>query len=367
MAEICEEILNQGRQYVVVLPSLKPTEKLLQVVQGVKEEGFREIVVIDDGSGPEYADWFQKAAAVEGCTVLTHPVNRGKGAAMKTAFAWLLKNRPGLAGVVTVDADGQHLPHDILACAADSAAAGDRFQGIVLGCRNFGQADVPWKSRTGNRITCGVFRICCGIKIHDTQTGLRAFPGSVLKFMLDIGGDRYEYETNVLLEVKRAGYAFREVPITTVYEDNNKGSHFRPLRDAWRIYKLIFKFMLSSGAATLVDYGAFYLALLLLAGVMEDERIFVATVIARAISSFLNFNLNKQLVFPSKASYRRCLLRYYTLCIPQMLVSAGLVWGLNHLVQSSTSIGITLLKIPVDIVLFLVSFQIQREWVFQKK
>jgi len=174
-------------------------------------------------------------------------------------------------------------------------------------------------------------------------------------------------ETNVLLEVKRAGYDFREVPITTVYEDNNKGSHFRPLRDGWRIYRLIFKFMLSSGVSTLVDYGVFYLAMLLLSGILGDHRILVCTVIARAISSLINFYMNKQLVFTCREDYRRTLLRYYTLCIPQMLVSAGLLWCLTKLFGSESSAVITLLKIPVDVVLFLISFQIQREWVFRQK
>ena len=352
--------------YAVILPSLKPTEKLLQVVEGVKAQGFSQIVVVDDGSGPDYADWFKKAAE-EGCTVLTHQVNRGKGAALRTAYQWLLENRPEISGVVTADADGQHLPKDIYACAADCDAAGKDFKGIVLGCRDFSQPDVPFKSRNGNRITRGVFRTLCGIKISDTQTGLRAFPMSVMEFMLRIGGDRYEYETNVLLEVKRAGYDFREVTITTVYEDNNKGSHFRPLRDGWRIYKLIFKFMLSSGASTLVDYAAFYLAMLLLSNVLGGHRILVCTVIARAISSFINFTMNKQLVFTCRTAYRKTLLRYYALCIPQMLLSAGLLWCITTLVGSESSTVITLLKIPVDIVLFLASFQIQREWVFKQK
>ena len=353
-------------QYAVILPSLKPTDKLLQVIDGVKDHGFVHIVVVDDGSGSDYAQWFEKAAEA-GCTVLTHPVNRGKGAALRTAYAWLKENKAGLSGVVTADADGQHLPKDILACAADCDKAGAEFKGVVLGCRDFSQPDVPFKSRNGNRITRGVFRALCGIKISDTQTGLRAFPMSVIDFMLRIGGDRYEYETNVLLEVKRAGYDFREVTITTVYEDNNKGSHFRPLRDGWRIYKLIFKFMLSSGVSTLVDYGVFYLAMLFLSNALGDKRILVCTMIARVISSLFNFYMNKQLVFTCKADYRRTLLRYYTLCIPQMLVSAGLLWCLTKLFGSESSAVITLLKIPVDVVLFFASFQIQREWVFNQK
>ncbi len=355
-----------AERYVAVIPSLKPTEKLLFVLNGLKEAGFRRLLVVDDGSGPDYAEWFDQASAIEGCTVLHHEVNRGKGAALRTAFQYVRDEMPDAGGVVTADADGQHLPEDILSCAARCLELGNEFCGTVLGSRDFSGRDVPWKSRAGNRITAAVFKLCCGIPIHDTQTGLRAFPAAAFDLCLRVSGDRYEYETNVLLEMKRAGMDFEEVPIATVYEDNNKGSHYKPFRDSWRIYKLILKFIGSSLIASGADYLIFYLAMHFLPDSVVQSRILVSTVIARAASSFLNFNLNKTVVFSCKSDYRKTLLRYYALCIPQMLISAGILTLLSRLLQHSAPIVVTLLKIPVDTVLFLLSFQIQREWVFRQ-
>ena len=362
-----EEVRRAAAEsYVAVIPSLKPTEKLLLVLNGLKEVGFQQLLVVDDGSGQDYVGWFEEAAAIEGCTVLHHEVNRGKGAALRTAFAFVQDKMPWVKGIVTADADGQHLPEDILTCAARCLELGDGFCGTVLGSRDFSGRDVPWKSRTGNRITAAVFKLCCGIPIHDTQTGLRAFPASAFDLCLRVTGDRYEYETNVLLEMKRAGMEFEEVPITTVYEDNNKGSHYKPFRDSWRIYKLILKFIGSSLIASGTDYLVFYLAMHFLPESLMGSRILISTVIARAVSSFLNFNLNKTVVFSCKSDYRKTMLRYYALCIPQMLVSAGILTLLSHLLQHSAPIVVTLLKIPVDTILFLLSFQIQREWVFRQ-
>jgi len=248
---------------------------------------------------------------------------------------------------------------------------------VILGSRDFSLPDVPPKSRMGNRITSFVFRTGCGIRLQDTQTGLRAFPARVLPFLIGVQGERFEYETNMLLEMKRANIPFAEHPIETVYDDNNRGTHFRPFRDAVRIYGLILKYIASSLASFLLDIGLFYVVLRLLGPVMGEMRILGATVIARLFSSFANFNMNKRLVFSSHGSYRRSLLRYYALCVVQMLLSAGLVQlfttlstllfaGPNAYPNNTLITLITLLKVLVDTLLFFCSFHIQRAWVFRE-
>ena len=197
---------------VAVIPSLHPDEKLFPTVKGLLDAGFARIVVVDDGSGPDYAEIFHACEELPGVTLISYEVNRGKGAAMKTAFAHILENMKDSAGAITVDGDGQHLPEDCRACA-DKMLKDDK---AVLGVRDFSLPDVPKKSRMGNRITSLVFRVFCGMKISDTQTGLRAFPIDVLPLLLETKGDRYEFETQMLLDFKTYKVPFEEQTIKTV-------------------------------------------------------------------------------------------------------------------------------------------------------
>ncbi len=363
----------------IIVPSLNPDEKMVNTVRGILAEGFNDIVVVDDGSAAEYKEPFATVAAMEGVTVLTHEVNKGKGRAMKTAFAYIAENRPDSRGVVTVDGDGQHLPKDIRACAEAMIAEKDK---VVLGVRDFSRPEVPFKSRNGNNITKAVFRILCGIRISDTQTGLRAIPAQYLPLMCEIAGERYEYETNQLLILKDKEIALHEVVIDTVYIDDNASSHFHPFRDSWRIYKIIFKhvgtsvlakFLGASLVSFLVDTLLFFLINVGLqkAGMGAEDgklRIALATIGARVVSTVVNFCLNRKVVFKSTRSVRGTLVRYYILAICQMTASFLLV----HFVAESL-FGLTagvlesVVKFCVDMCLFVISFQVQKRWVFAEK
>lgn len=352
---------NAQSQVTIVLPSLDPDGKLPAVVDGLAAAGFTDILIVDDGSAPENRRWFAQAAENSAVTLLTHERNKGKGRALKTAFSYILENRPHSLGAVTIDGDGQHLTGDILACAAAMVQERDR---VILGCRDFDAPGVPPKSRSGNKFTRRLLYLGCGIRLSDTQTGLRAIPRQYLALFTGIRGERFEYETNMLLEMKRQGIAFCEVPIQTVYEDGNQGTHFRPVADSLKILRLIFVFMASSLSSSVLDLGIFYLALRLLRS--GKFSILAATAIARALSSFYNFNVNKRLVFASGADYRSALVRYYCLCLPQTLLSALLVSVLGRL-ASAGALAATALKFLVDTALFFASFLIQREWVFREK
>lgn len=362
-------------KYAVILPSLNPTDKLCEVVDGVIAAGFGSVILVDDGSAEEFKEPFLISSAMPQVTLLTHPVNRGKGAGLKTAFAYLNEQRPDIAGAVTVDGDGQHLAKDIVACTEALAA---HPASLVVGCRNFDLPHIPARSKSGNKITSGIFRLLCGIVLSDTQTGLRAMGRELFPKMLSIAGERYEYETNMLLELHSAGVAFTEVGIETVYEDNNSSSHFRPVRDSARIYKLIFahvfgrlfrffKYILSSCASAVVDLLAFWLLHMLIGGLLGNAAVAVCTALARAISSFVNFNVNKSLVFGSEGNYGKTLAKYYILCVVQLCVSAALVELLGRLFSADASWLLTALKAVVDTCLFFISYRIQRSWVFKTK
>lgn len=214
---------------VVLIPAYEPDQRLVDVVAELRRQAPSwKVVVVDDGSSSRYASVFTMAAAV-GATVLVHPRNRGKGAALKTGFTWVRDHFPHQT-VVCADSDGQHLVADIV--RVGSAA---RPGTMVLGGRAFTGA-VPLRSRLGNSITRHVFRALTGVSVHDTQTGLRAYPPELLDWLLTVPGERFEYEFQALLRSRTAGIRIVEVEITTVYDAELRSSHFRTVRDSARIY-----------------------------------------------------------------------------------------------------------------------------------
>ena len=360
--------MNDLSKVSVVLPSLDPDEKLTAVIDGLLQYGFTHIILVNDGSKEENLHYFEDAAAQHPeITLLHHEVNRGKGAALKTAFSWFLQNRPDSLGVVTVDGDNQHHPEDTRACAARMLESGK----LILGVRDFSQPDVPARSRLGNRITSLVFKIFVGMTISDTQTGLRAIPTKDVGTLLGIYGDRFEYETNMLLAMKEQNIGFEEVKIRTVYIEENKSSHFRAVRDSWRIYKLIlahfFRYGLASIASAVIDTGVFALLSSLLHPVLSGVVLSAVPAIgARVLSSLCNFFLNKKLVFNSKVSTKKALLRYYMIAIPNMLLQAGLtsgIFALLHIPGDATFLR-TAIYVVVMCVLFIATFVLQQRWVF---
>ena len=220
----------------VILPSLDPDEKFDRVLDGLRDAGFEHIVIIDDGSDADHQKHFERAGTFPECTVLHHDGNKGKGRALKDGFLEILLHEPDVKGVITIDGDGQHLIGDILACG-ERMLEEDK---VVLGCRDFDLPDVPPRSVAGNKTTSRLFRLY-GIRLSDTQTGLRAIPSRYLSRFCAISGERFEYETNMLLKMKRRGIDFLEQPIETVYEDENAGSHCSTVRDSWRIFRIMFR------------------------------------------------------------------------------------------------------------------------------
>lgn len=352
----------------VVLPSLDPDEKLLRVIDGLLKYGFSDIILVNDGSKPQNLHYFETAAAHPQVTLLHHEVNRGKGAALKTAFRWFLENRPQGIGVITVDGDDQHHPEDTRNCALEMKRTGQ----VILGCRDFDLPHVPKRSRLGNKITCTVFKVLCGMNISDTQTGLRAIPRAAVEEFCQVSGDRFEYETNMLLALKERAIPYGEVKIQTVYIEENKSSHFRAVRDSWRIYKLIlahfFRYTLSSLTSAVVDIGVFSL----LGWLLRYTKGWIPQVLpflgARVVSSLLNFAMNKKLVFRSQVPTGKALARYYALAVPQLLLQLALTDGMYLVLQIGAQRVFlrSLIYTVVMVALYLASFMIQQRWVFAK-
>lgn len=222
----------------IVLPSLDPDDKFEGVVNGLIEHGFQHIVIVDDGSALDRQKYFDAAAAYPQCTVLHHGINKGKGCALKNAFRCVIDTMPEVEGVITIDGDGQHLIGDIIACGDDMLAKGDR---MIVGSRDFDLPYVPPRSVAGNKTTARLLKLLFGIVINDSQTGLRAIPRSMLQAFCEIPGDRFEYETNMLIYMKHKGLAFEEKSIETVYDPDDYSSHYNAVKDSWRILKVMMK------------------------------------------------------------------------------------------------------------------------------
>lgn len=349
----------------IFIPSLNPDGKLLWVVNSLLESTKFDIIVLDDGSDAQHRPIFDEIACKPRCTVLRHHVNLGKGRALKDGFNYILNTYPDSIGTITVDGDGQHTTKDIVACAN---ALYENPESLVLGSRDFDQSNVPAKSELGNKITRRTMKLLCGIDIPDTQTGLRGISREFMKILMNTAGERFEFETNMLMVAKEYSVPFKIVLIDTVYIDDNTTSHFNPIRDSIKIYSIFAKFLFSSISSSLIDIIAFTAFVSVLRGLTPAYYIYIATALARIISSIYNFNVNKHTVFRNKDKNKWILVKYFVLCVVQASLSALCVKGIFSLLSTSLKILLSesVIKIIVDTILFFVSFGIQRDWVFGK-
>ncbi len=329
---------------IAVVPAYEPDHQMISLLEDLKESGYL-ILVVNDGSDRCFHSVFESAKKY--ATVLNHDVNRGKGAALKTAFSYIQKKYHGYC-VVTLDCDGQHKVEDAerLCCYLQDHPAE-----LVLGKR-LRSDKTPIKSRLGNMITRSVYRIVTGIDVYDTQTGLRAFSFQLMDFMLSVSGDRYEYEMNILLECSKNKIKIKEIEIETIYFDHNSNSHFQAIQDSYRIYKQIFQFSCVSLLSFWLDYILYVIFNFVL------KSILLSNIFARCISSFINYHLNKNLVFQRKN--KTSFFRYYLLVIVILMLNTFLLEILVNYLLFNRFVA----KIIVEFLLFLFSFIAQRLFVF---
>ena len=357
---------------IALIPAYEPDEKIKGLTEDLISRGF-DVVIVDDGSGHDYAALFEELS--QKATVLTHSENRGKGAALKTGLKYINKymaytesvlTKTGAemisgrdAVIVTVDADGQHLPDDVQRVAEISAS---RPEALVLGSRALA-GDIPARSRFGNTVTRHVYSAATGVKVHDTQTGLRAFHRSMIPRLLEIEGERYEYEINMLMILATEGVPVIEERIETVYEDNNSGSHFRTVRDAVRVYKEILKFSASSLVSFAVDYCMYALLLAATGAAGIANGLIISNIGARLVSGTANYTLNRKLVFKSRAGFAKSALQYVALAA---FILAGNTIVLNTLV-STLGMNSLLAKLVTEIIFFVISWTVQKYVIFFKE
>ncbi len=342
---------------VIVIPAYDPPAVFHDLVRRLAARDGYLVVVVDDGSHADYQDEFKLLP--KSVVLLRHEKNRGKGAALKTALRYIVDHEIACAGCVTADADEKHRLEDILRVAKALRKNEDK---IVLGCRSFNKR-VPGLIRFGNAVTRWVFRTKTGVKVSDTQTGLRGFPCKYLEQLSEIDGMRYEYETNVLLWACEQKIPFAEVPTEVDYTGRKTFIHFHVIRDSILIYAKLLKFTTISFTAFLLDYGLVLWFRMLTGSWPERVSLVFTVVAARACSSTYSFTLNRFMVFKSKGDVWKRAVQFYLL--------AGILMASSYVLLDLTTIimpgPLWIAKPITDAILFFVNYFVQNNVIFRKK
>ncbi len=354
---------NMPENVTIIIPSYAPDDRLLSTVLGLIACGADDILIVNDGSGREYDHIFAEAGLLPGCTVLVHDRNLGKGAAIKTAMAYCVKNTPALKGIVTVDGDGHHKTSDIVSCAQRMVSSGK----VILGIRDINDKTISPRGKYGNRITSFAISIVCGFKIQDPLTGLRGIPAKYLSVFIKTAGNAYDFETNMILDIKRNKIPFRKFDIICEYFPDGKKSHFRLFRDSMKIAVEIikffgqqFKYLLSS----MVCYAFEYIIYRIMLGYLPVLGITLINYICRLLSGILNFVINKNIVFRTKKKNFLTALKYIVVVLFVMLLSTELIVVINNIFHTESNTVAKFIKPPVDFLMFFLGYFLQRKWVF---
>ena len=346
---------------VIVIPAYRPVPALLELTKQLAASGdYRRIIVIDDGSGPEFAPLFHKTQSLSGVTLLRHAVNLGKGAALKTGFNCALCEYPDASGVITADADGQHATGDVRKVAERLMANPET---VVIGARRFSDnVKVPWRSRFGNQLTIGAVRLLVGQKLSDTQTGLRGLPLSFLPHLMRIPSTGYEFELGtVLIACRHHDYRVVEEPVAAIYLDGNRSSHFNPLLDSARIYFVLLRFGFISLLTAAIDNLVFLFMFPLLGNIGEAQPSPALRVTPQVL---FNYFAARRAVFLSREQHGVTFPRYL---LPGCRERHRLlrIDPISHFAHESVSVHRE--DLGGTATLFIANFAIQRDFVFRKR
>ena len=290
--------------YVFIIPCLNPGKVLISLVSELVELTDGLIIIIDDGSNECSRQYFKNIVEnkkyKDRVILLKHYINMGKGAALKTAFKYIIENLPEINFVVTLDCDGQHSVQD---CKKILQTIKENPESLVLGYRNFSK-NIPLRNYIGNKISKIVYSLILGVSLKDTQTGLRALNRKMIEECLKIPYNGYEFETEQLINlIKHKKFNVVQIPITTIYVDKQP-SHFNPVLDSFKIYFVLFRYFFSSLATATVDFIFFVCSLNLI------HNVFYSNLISRFFALIFQFYILKQIVFKVR-SY--LLIRFFPL------------------------------------------------------
>ena len=306
----------------LLIPIYEPTERVLPFLKGFSKGDFDAFLVVDDGSGEAYRDIFDAVAKETVFSVVSYDVNHGKGHALKHGLRELLRRYPDLDFVVTADGDGQHIKPDILAIRDAALSTPGK---VVLGARDF--KDAPKKSASGNLWSARYFRLATGVKIQDCQTGLRALPKESFDLALYTYGERFDYEMNFLITASRE-FGLHEVTIHTIYEDGNKGTHFRPVVDSLLIMRTPIAYLIVGLLSFIIDMGAFIFMTLAFPAASHDPGVlFWCHFAARSFSLPFNYIMLEKVVFHHRFGFHASIWKFAILAYGSMMTGFWLSYA----------------------------------------
>ncbi len=219
---------------VIVIPTYNPSELLLKTLKDLSQfPEFYDIrrIIVNDGSNAsnKYLSSLKKEQNV---ILIDHKINKGKGAAIKTALREIINTMPWVEYMITVDSDGQHRGSDVLSVFQSILEKGE---GVHIGTRCLSKDSTPLRSYIGNVVSRKVFGWMHRCNLHDTQSGLKAYPRQSFNLLLSLSGNRYEFEMEAIIKIIHEKIKIFEIPIATVYFNNNRASHFKPLKDSFQV------------------------------------------------------------------------------------------------------------------------------------
>jgi glycosyltransferase involved in cell wall biosynthesis len=209
---------------LVLIPALNAERSIGAVVRDCKAVN-EDVLVVDDGSADRTADVAREA----GAHVVSHPVNRGKGAALKTGFAYAIEH--GFDAVITLDADGQHLPGEIpkfLAARAETGAD------LIIGGRAHLFGEMLPRRRFANRFSARCIAYAAKTNVTDSQSGFRLYSVDLLR-AIRLRSDGFDMESEVIVQAGCRGFRIMTIPINLGFVDGQSTSHYKPLGDTIRI------------------------------------------------------------------------------------------------------------------------------------
>ncbi len=343
--------MQSFQSVAVVIPAFRPNENLIKLIEQIRRQFHQTIIVVDDGNQDQSI-----FAKLKDVVLLHHQKNQGKGAALKTAFRYILENLDHIEGVVTADADGQHPATDI-----------QRFVQLLdqdnrpfyMATRTFDRR-TPLTNRLGNLITRKIFSWVTGQTLLDTQNGLRGIPRWLLPSLIKIPQNRYDYEMAMLKDVATQKTTIIQVPTQTIYAQEGAVSSFKPWKDSVMIYRILLKsfirFLFVAVTSFILDYALY---LFFYEFIESSWRVILSVVFARLISGVINYALNRFYSFQSNAKFIKSGLQYLFLFFIILTASA---FGTDFIVYLGLSH--TIAKPLVDMVLFFVSYQVQKRYIF---
>lgn len=314
---------------VVLIPVYDPNEEIMDKFLDKLSKKFKNIVFINDGCNQKHDKYMEKIS--KKYPTLKHNVNLGKGRGLKNGINYILNNYPDAKVIVTVDCDGQHSVKDIKKCG-DMALK--NMDSLILGVRDF--SEMPTRSKFGNVITRNVLYSFVGQKISDTQTGLRAMSMDVARKLIDVSGERYEYETNVLIETRTKQIPIKEVFIDTIYINNNETSHFNPVKDSIRVYKLFASYILFTLFAYIIETIIF-------AKTYNINDAFYIIPLFLLLSKIVSSIIKK--IFNNHVNWKYVLVNYLVCVVILSLVKTHVVF----------------IKVIIDIIMFIISLLCSRK------